>query len=76
MDSVVELPNTSRKHDSISVIMDRLTKMAYFVPVHTTFTAKKYAEFYHDRIICLHGVPKMIISDHGAQFVARFRETY
>jgi hypothetical protein len=48
--------------------------MAPFIPVHTTFTAKKYAEIYLDRIIYLHGVPKTIISDCGAQFVARFWE--
>jgi transposase InsO family protein len=74
MDFIVGLPNTSQKHDSIWVIMDRLTKTAYFIPVHTTFTAKKYAKIYLDHIICLHGVPKMIVSDHGAQFVARFWE--
>jgi hypothetical protein len=42
--------------------------------VHTTYNAKKYAEIYLDQIVHLHGVPKMIISDHGAQFIARFWE--
>jgi transposase InsO family protein len=42
--------------------------------VHTTFTAKKYAEIYIEQIIRLHGVPKTIISDRGAQFIARFWE--
>jgi hypothetical protein len=74
MDFNVGLPNISQKHDSIWVIMDRLTKMAHFIPVHTTYTAKKYAEIYLDRIVCLHGVPKMIISSRGAQFVACFWE--
>src|SRR6185369_14199545 len=72
MDFIVGLPNTSQKHDSIWVIVDRLTKTAHFIPVHTTYTAKKYAEIYLDRIVCLHGVPKTIISDRGTQFVARF----
>jgi hypothetical protein len=58
MDFVVGLPNTSQKHDSIWVIIDRLTKTAHFLPVHTTYSAKKYAEDYLDQIICLHGVPK------------------
>jgi hypothetical protein len=47
-------------------------KTTHFIPVHTTFTAKKYAEIYLDRIVGLHGVPKMIILDRGAQFVAHF----
>jgi len=74
MDFIVGLPNTTKKHDSIWVIVDRLTKSAHFLPVHTTYNAKKYAEIYLDRIVCLHGIPKTIISDHGAQFVARFWE--
>jgi hypothetical protein len=42
--------------------------------VHTTYNAKKYAEVYLDQIVRLHGVPKTIISDRGAQFIARFWE--
>jgi hypothetical protein len=72
MDFIVGLPNTSLRHDSIWVIVDRLTKTAHFLPVHTTYNAKKYAEIYLDQIVCLHGIPKTIISDHGAQFIARF----
>ena len=74
MDFIVGLPNTSQKHDSIWVIFDRLTKTIHFIPVNTTYSAKKYAEIYLDQIIRLHGVPKMIISDRGAQFIARFWE--
>ena len=70
MDFIVGLPNTSQHHDSIWVIVDRLTKTAHFIPVHTENRAKKYDEIYIDRIICLHGVPKTIISDRGTQFVA------
>jgi transposase InsO family protein len=74
MDFIVSLPHTSLRHDSIWVIVDRLTKTAHFLPVHTTYNAKKYAEIYLDQIVRLHGVPKTIISDHGAQFIARFLE--
>jgi len=72
MDFIVGLPNTSQKHDSIWVIIDRLTKTAHFLPVHTTYNAKKYANIYLDKIVRLHGIPKTIISDRGAQFIARF----
>jgi hypothetical protein len=74
IDFVVGLPNISQKHDSIWVIIDRLTKIAHFLPVHTTYSAKKYAEVYLDQIVRLHGVPKTIIFDRGAQFIARFWE--
>jgi hypothetical protein len=66
MDFIVGLPNTSQKHDFIWVIVDRLTKTAHFLPVHTTYNAKKYAEIYLDQIVRRHGVPKTIISDRGA----------
>jgi hypothetical protein len=74
MDFIVGLPNTSLRHDSIWVIVDRLTKTAHFLPVHTTYNAKRYAEIYLDQIVRLHGIPTTIISDRGAQFVARFWE--
>jgi hypothetical protein len=74
MNLIVGLPNTSQKHDSIWVIIDRLTKTAHFLPVHTTYSAKKYAKVYLDQIVRLHGVPKTIISDRGVQFIACFWE--
>jgi hypothetical protein len=54
MDFIVGLPNTSRHHDLIWVIVDRLTKVAHFLPVHTIDKAQKYAELYIDRIVCLY----------------------
>jgi hypothetical protein len=56
MDFIVGIPNTSLRHDSIWVIVDRLTKTAHFLPVHTTYNAKKYAEIYLEQIVRLHGV--------------------
>jgi hypothetical protein len=51
MDFIVGLPLTPRKHDSIWVIVDRLTKTAHFIPVHTTYSAERYAEIYIDLIV-------------------------
>jgi hypothetical protein len=68
MDFIVGLPLTPRKHDSIWVIVERLTKTAHFIPVHTTYSVERYAEIYIDLIVRLHGVPKTILSDRGTQF--------
>jgi transposase InsO family protein len=54
--------------------VDRLTKTTHFLPVHTTHKAEKYAEIYVDQIVRLHGIPRTIVSDSGALFVARFWE--
>jgi hypothetical protein len=73
-DFTVGLPLTARKFDSIWVIVDRLSKYAHFITVNTMYRVEKYAEIYITRILCLHGVPKTIISDRGSQFVAHFLE--
>jgi hypothetical protein len=51
------------KFNSICVIVDRLTKSAHFIPVNTNYNALKYAKIYISHVLCLHGVPKMIVSD-------------
>jgi hypothetical protein len=63
MEFIVGLPMTACKFDSIWVIVDRLSKSAHFIPICTHYDARKYAEIYIARVLCLHGVPKMIISD-------------
>ncbi|WMV37963.1 hypothetical protein MTR67_031348 [Solanum verrucosum] len=46
MDFVVGLPRTRRQHDSIWVIVDRLTKSVYFLPVKVSYSAEDYAKLY------------------------------
>jgi hypothetical protein len=66
MDFIVGLPLTARKFDSIWVIVDRSSKSAHFIPIHTRYDARRYKEIYISHVLCLHGVPKMIISDRGS----------
>ena len=40
IDFVIGLPPSRRHHDSIWVVVDRLTKSAHFLPVHTSYTAE------------------------------------
>ena len=72
MDFIVGLPRTQRGYDSIWVIVDHLTKVAHFIPVKTTYSSAKLVELYTERIVCLHGVPKKIVSDRGTQFTSHF----
>ncbi|NEL06808.1 transposase family protein, partial [Escherichia coli] len=71
-DFIVGLPKSSRGNDSIWVIVDRLTKVSHFIPVKTTYRADQLAQLYVNRIVHLHGVPKIIISDRGTQFTSQF----
>jgi hypothetical protein len=72
MDFIIGLPRTAKGHDSIWVIVDRLTKTAHFLPVGTRYTASQYAKLYFDRIVTIHGVPLTIVFDRGAVFMSCF----
>ena len=75
MDFIVGLPCTQRAYDSIWVRVDRLTKVAHFLPVKTTYTGPQLATLYMERIVCLHGVPKKIVSDRGTQYIDRWEQS-
>lgn len=72
MDFIVGLPMTSRRHDSIFVLVDTLTRSANFIPVKTTYKALEIVRVFIDEIMRLHGVPRKIIYDKGAVFTGRF----
>jgi hypothetical protein len=74
MDFIVGLPMMACMFDLIWVIMDRLSKSTHFILANTNYRVQKYAKIYIAHVLCLHGVPKMIISDRGSQFVTRFWE--
>jgi hypothetical protein len=76
MDFIVGLPRTRAGYDSIWVVVDRLTKVAHFIPVKTTYTRATLAELYMSWIVCLHGVPKKIVSDRGTHFTSHFGSSY
>jgi hypothetical protein len=68
MDFIVGLPRTQPRYNSISVIVDRLTKVAHFIPIKMTYPGAKLTEPYMFWIVCLHGLPKKMGSDRGSQF--------
>ena len=71
MDFVVGLPKTRRQHDSIWVIVERMTKSSHFIPVKSTYRDEYYARLYIDEIVRSRGIPLYIISDRGAQFTLK-----
>jgi hypothetical protein len=50
-DFIVGFPFTARKFDSIGVIVDRLSKSAHFIPVHTRYDVQRCAEIYIARVL-------------------------
>ena len=72
MDFVVGLPVTGRKHDSVWVVVDRLTKSAHFLIVRTNYSLDKLAELYIKEVVRLHGILVSIISDRDLRLTSRF----
>jgi hypothetical protein len=65
IDFIVGLPRTRTSYGSIWVVVDRLRKATHFIPVKTTYNSAVLAKLYMSRIVCLHDVPKKIVSDRG-----------
>ena len=72
MDFVLGFPLTQQKHDSVWVIVDRLTKSAHFIPVRIDYSMDRLAELYVDEIVRLHGVSLSIVLDRDLRFTSRF----
>ncbi|GJY95347.1 putative reverse transcriptase domain-containing protein [Tanacetum coccineum] len=72
IDFVTNFPRTSSGHDTIWVIMDRLTKSAHFLPMHKDYKMERLARLYLNEIVARHGVPILIISDRDSRFTLRF----
>ncbi|KAJ9557677.1 hypothetical protein OSB04_012291 [Centaurea solstitialis] len=71
MDLVVKLPRTVKGHDSILVIVDRLTKSAHFLLIRESWSIERMAELYLSEIVKRHGVPLAIVSDRDTRFASR-----
>ncbi|GJW22115.1 reverse transcriptase domain-containing protein [Tanacetum coccineum] len=72
MDFVTKLPRTSSGHDTIWVIMDRLTKSAHFLPIREDYKMERLSRLYLNETVARHGVLISIISDHDSRFTSRF----
>ena len=75
MEFVTHLPRTFRGHDIIWVIMDRLTKSAYFLAMNLRLSMAILTQLYIKEIVRLHGVPSSIVSDRDPRFTSRFWHT-
>ncbi|GJR01628.1 putative reverse transcriptase domain-containing protein [Tanacetum coccineum] len=72
MDFVTKFPMTSSRHDTIWVIMDRLTKSTHFLPMREDYKMERLARLYLNEIVARHGVPISIISNRDSCFTSRF----
>ena len=72
MDFIVGLPTTARGHDSVWVVVDRLTKMCKFIPTKSTVKMPELARLFVDQLYRLYGLPSNIVSDRDRKFNSHF----
>ena len=70
MDFVMGLPRSQRGHNSIWVMVDRLTKSTHFLPIRATDSVDTLSRLYIREIVRLHGVLVSIVSDRDPQFTS------
>ncbi|KAI5335083.1 hypothetical protein L3X38_025216 [Prunus dulcis] len=70
------LPKTKKGHDAIWVIMDRLTKSAYFLPVSMKYKVDTLGKLYIREVVKLQGILVSIVSDRDARFTSKFWSSF
>ncbi|GJX95556.1 putative reverse transcriptase domain-containing protein [Tanacetum coccineum] len=71
-----KLPKSSSGHDTIWVVVDRLTKSAHFLPIREDYKTEKLAKIYTNEIVARHGVPVSIISDRDGRFTSHLWQAF
>jgi hypothetical protein len=70
IDFIIGLPRTRKLHDSIMVVVEKLTKDAHFIPLKTTHKASDVADIFIREVTRLHEIPKTIMSDRDPKFTS------
>jgi len=72
MDFIIGFLRTYRKHDSIMVVVEKLTKVSIFILMKSTYSVSDVAHIFIREIMRLHGVPNKIMLDIDVKFTSRF----
>ena len=76
IDFVIQLPRRHWRHDTVWVIVNRLTKSAHFLAVRMTFTLEEFYQLYIRENVRLHGVSVSIVSDRDPKFTTHFWKSF
>jgi hypothetical protein len=71
---IAGLPRTCKQHDSIMVVVDKLTKAAHFIPLKATNKATEVADIFMKKVTQLHEIPKTIVFDRDLKFTSNLRK--
>ena len=69
LDLIVQLPRAASGNDALFVVVDRLTKMAHFIPTTSDAGAEELAQLFVRDVVRLHGVPEFIVGDRDRRWL-------
>lgn len=72
MGFITDLPTTSKQHDSIMVMVDKLSKVAHFIPLNFTHKKDEVARIFTKELSRMHGLRKAIVYDRDTKFTSNF----
>ena len=72
MDIIIGFPRKVRQHDSIMVVVDRLTNVVHFILVKYIFSASDVAHVFIRDVVKLNGVSKNFVLDRNVKFTSQF----
>ena len=72
MDFISVFPKNVKQHDSIMVVVDKLSKETHCILLKSTYKAVNIANIFMKEIFRLHSVPKVVISYKDANFIVNF----
>ncbi|GKC90712.1 putative reverse transcriptase domain-containing protein [Tanacetum coccineum] len=76
IDFITKLPRTSSGYDTIWVIVDHLTKSAYFLPMRENDPMEKLTRLCMKEVVTIHGMPVLIICDRDDRFTSNFWKSF
>jgi hypothetical protein len=68
MDLITILLKTSKQHDAIMVVVEKITKASHFIPMKVTHKATNVVDIYMREVACLDGIPKTILFNKDPKF--------
>jgi hypothetical protein len=71
MDFITKFPRTSKQHDVIMVVVDKLTKAAHFIPMKVTHKETNVFDICMMELAHLHVIPKIIVYDRDSKFTSK-----
>jgi len=70
IDLIMQLSELN-SYDTTCIIVDRLTKRAYFIPINNWFSFKDMVQLLYNKVYLLHELPLQIILDKEIQYSAK-----